>query len=218
MDKIGVDMQVIYPTLFPGLFDRRREIGDRLCSAYNRFITEACGKVAHGLEWVTITHLARLGIAAPLRFNPMGKRSSRGGNFFRGMEGDLTLDNPYFSPIYAFARELDLTISTYPYQSGSRYLMQPFDVERNHTFAHNRVLPVVAFARSGRHRMPGAVFPSCVSASSRRLRAGCRTSFMCCAAPVAPGLEKYQPAGSIPRGRLPLFRSPARPTKNCRIC
>ena len=69
------------------------------------------------------------------------------------MEGNLTLDNPYFSPIYALAEKLDLTICIHT-GSGSRYLMQPFDVERNHTFAHNRVLPVVAFRDLVANRIP----------------------------------------------------------------
>jgi predicted TIM-barrel fold metal-dependent hydrolase len=69
------------------------------------------------------------------------------------MEGDLTLDNRYFAPIYAQAARLDLTICIHT-GSGSRYLMQLFDVERNHTFAHNRVLPVVAFRDLVANRIP----------------------------------------------------------------
>ena len=64
------------------------------------------------------------------------------GIFLRGMEGNLTLDNPQLHPIYALAERLDLTLCIHT-GSGSRHLMQLFDVERNHTFAHNRVLPVV---------------------------------------------------------------------------
>ena len=51
------------------------------------------------------------------------------------------------------AEKLDLTICIHT-GSGSRYLMQPFDVERNHTFAHNRVLPVVAFRDLVANRIP----------------------------------------------------------------
>jgi predicted TIM-barrel fold metal-dependent hydrolase len=75
------------------------------------------------------------------------------GIFFRGMEGNLTLDNPYFFPIYARAEQLDLSICIHT-GSGSRHLMQLFDVERNHTFAHNRVLPVVAFRDLVANRIP----------------------------------------------------------------
>jgi predicted TIM-barrel fold metal-dependent hydrolase len=69
------------------------------------------------------------------------------------MEGNLTLDNSYFNPIYALAENLDLTICIHT-GSGSRHLMQLFDVARNHTFAHNRVLPVVAFRDLVANRIP----------------------------------------------------------------
>jgi predicted TIM-barrel fold metal-dependent hydrolase len=74
------------------------------------------------------------------------------------MEGNLTLDNPHFFPVYAEAERLDLPICIHT-GSGSRYLMQLFDVERNHTFAHNRVLPVVAFRDLIANRIPEQ-FPS----------------------------------------------------------
>ena len=80
------------------------------------------------------------------------------GIFFRGMEGNLTLDNPYFFSIYAQAEQLDLPICIHT-GSGSRYLMQLFDIERNHTFAHNRVLPVFAFRDLVHNRIPEK-FPS----------------------------------------------------------
>ena len=89
------------------------------------------------------------------------------------------------------AEKLDLTICIHT-GSGSRYLMQPFDVERNHTFAHNRVCRWWRFAIWSPIVYPSS-FPSCVSASSKRPRAGCRTSFMCCAAPCAPDLKNKNP-------------------------
>ena len=70
------------------------------------------------------------------------------------MEGNLTLDNPYFNPIYAVGRK-----TRYHGLHSHRLRKSPsacssFDVERNHTFAHNRVLPVVAFRDLVANRIP----------------------------------------------------------------
>jgi len=151
MDKIGVDVQVIYPTLFLVYLTDDAKLETALCRAYNRFIAEACGKVADRLKWVAIPPLRDVEAArAEIQW---AKEHGAVGIFFRGMEGNLTLDNPYFSPVYALAEKLDLPICIHT-GSGSRYLMQPFDVERNHTFAHNRVLPVVAFRDLVANRIP----------------------------------------------------------------
>lgn len=103
------------------------------------------------LKWVAILPLRD--IAASLSEMKWAKEHGAVGIFFRGMEGNLTLDNPYFHPIYAQAEKLDITICIHT-GSGSRHLMQLFDVERNHTFAHNRVLPVVAFRDLVANRIP----------------------------------------------------------------
>jgi len=151
MDKIGVEMQVIYPTLFLVYLTDDPSLEIALCRAYNRFVADACGRAGERLKWVAILPLRD--IAASLKEIEWAKEQGAVGIFFRGMEGNLTLDNPYFFPIYARAEELDLSVCIHT-GSGSRYLMQLYDIERNHTFAHNRVLPVVAFRDLVANRIP----------------------------------------------------------------
>ena len=151
MDKIGVELQVIYPTLFLVYLTDDANLEIALCRAYNRFVADACGKAPQRLKWVAILPLRDSN--ASLEEMKWAKEQGAVAIFFRGMEGDLTLDNPYFFPIYAQAERLDLPICIHT-GSGSRHLMQLFDVERNHTFAHNRVLPVVAFRDLVANRIP----------------------------------------------------------------
>jgi predicted TIM-barrel fold metal-dependent hydrolase len=151
MDKIGVEVQVIYPTLFLVYLTDDPQLEVALCRAYNRFVAAACAKAPERLKWVVILPLRD--IEASLAEMKWAKEQGAVGVFFRGMEGNLTLDNFYFNPIYALAEKLDITICIHT-GSGSRYLMQLFDVERNHTFAHNRVLPVVAFRDLVANRIP----------------------------------------------------------------
>ena len=155
MDKIGVEAQVIYPTLFLVYLTDDAQLDIALSRAYNRFIATACAKAPERLKWVAILPLRD--ITASLEEMKWAKQQGAVGVFFRGMEGNLTLDNPQLHPIYALAQRLDLTICIHT-GSGSRHLMQPFDVERNHTFAHNRVLPVVAFRDLVANRIP-ELFP-----------------------------------------------------------
>jgi uncharacterized protein len=156
MDKIGVDVQVIYPTLFLVYLTDDAQLDVALCRAYNRFVANACAKARDRLKWVVILPLRDL--AASLAEMKWAKEHGAVGVFFRGMEGNLTLDNPRLHPIYALAEQLDLTLCIHT-GSGSRHLMQLFDVERNHTFAHNRILPVVAFRDLVANRIP-EMFPN----------------------------------------------------------
>jgi predicted TIM-barrel fold metal-dependent hydrolase len=151
MDKIGVEIQVIYPTLFLVYLTDDPQLEIALCRAYNRFVAAGCARARDRLKWVAILPLRS--VEASLQEIGWAKEQGAVGVFFRGMEGNLTLDNPYFFPVYAEAEKLDLAICIHT-GSGSRYLMQLFDVERNHTFAHNRVLPVVAFRDLVANRIP----------------------------------------------------------------
>ena len=151
MDKIGVEIQVIYPTLFLVYLTDDPKLEVALCRAYNRFVAAACAQAPDRLKWVVILPLRD--IEASLEEMKWAKEQGAVGVFFRGMEGNLTLDNPYFNPVYSLAEKLDITVCIHT-GSGSRHLMQLFDVERNHTFAHNRVLPVVAFRDLVANRIP----------------------------------------------------------------
>jgi len=151
MDKLGVEIQVIYPTLFLVYLTDDPKLDVALCRAYNRFVADACAKAPDRLKWAAILPLRDL--EASLQEMKWAKEQGAVGVFFRGMEGNLTLDHPCFAPIYSLAEKLTLTLCIHT-GSGSRHLMQLFDVERNHTFAHNRVLPVVAFRDLVANRIP----------------------------------------------------------------
>jgi predicted TIM-barrel fold metal-dependent hydrolase len=79
------------------------------------------------------------------------------GIFFRGIEGCLTLDNPFFFPVYREASRLDLPVCIHT-GSGAPALLELFDVERNSTFAHNRILPLIAFRDLVANKIP-ELFP-----------------------------------------------------------
>jgi predicted TIM-barrel fold metal-dependent hydrolase len=79
------------------------------------------------------------------------------GVFFRGLEGDKTLDNPYFFPVYQAASDVGLPICIHT-AVGNTTLLNLIDVERNHSFLVSRVLPLVAFRDLIANKIP-ELFP-----------------------------------------------------------
>lgn len=142
MDRLNVETQVIYPTLFLIHLTDDVELQVALCGAYNQWLGKIWSSAEGRLRWVAVLPLASIDASiAELR---KAKNNGAAGVFFRGIEGDRTLDNPYFFPIYKEAEKLDLPICIHT-GSGAPALMGIFDLERNHTFAHGRILPVFAF-------------------------------------------------------------------------
>jgi predicted TIM-barrel fold metal-dependent hydrolase len=142
MARLGVDVQVIYPTLFLIYLTDDVALEIALCRAYNRWLAEACSRGENRLRFIAILPLRS--VEESLKEMKWAKEHGAVGLFFRGIEGDKTLDNPYFFPVYQAAAELNLPICIHT-GSGAPSMMSIFNVQRNHTFAHNRILPMIAF-------------------------------------------------------------------------
>ncbi len=155
MDKLGIEIQVIYPTLFLVYLTDDVKLEIALCKAYNRFVAEACSKAPDRLRWVAVLPLRS--IDESVEEMRTAKRNRAAGVFFRGIEGSLTLDHPYFFPIYEEASRLDLPICIHT-GSGAPSLLALFDNERNSTFPHNRILPLIAFRDIVANKIP-EIFP-----------------------------------------------------------
>ncbi len=155
MDKLGIETQVIYPTLFLVYLTDDVKLEIALCKAYNRWLTQAWSKARNRLRWVAVLPLRS--VEASIAEMRTAKKNGAVGLFFRGLEGRLTLDNPYFFPIYEEASRLDLPICIHT-GSGNPFLLEMFDVARNSTFAHNRILPLIAFRDLVANKIP-ELFP-----------------------------------------------------------
>lgn len=155
MDRLSVELQVIYPTLFLVYLTDDVGLEVALCRAYNRWIADACTKGRNRLRWVVVPPLRS--VEESVKEMRWGKERGAVGVFFRGLEGNLTLDNPYFFPIYKEANDLDLPICIHT-GAGAPALMGLFDLERNHTFGHIRVLPLYAFRDLVANKIP-EMFP-----------------------------------------------------------
>jgi predicted TIM-barrel fold metal-dependent hydrolase len=186
MDRLGIDNQVIYPTLFLVYLTDDPDLDIALCQAYNRYVAKATAEAGGRLRWVAIPPLRS--IAASIEEIQWAKANGAVGLFFRGIEGNRTLDDPYFFPIYAEAERLDLPICIHT-GSGSPAISQVFTLERSSAFAQGRLLPVMAFYSLVTNRIPEQ-FP--------RLRIG----FIEAAASWVPHvLHALKRSGRLPNGK-----------------
>ena len=142
MDRLNTATQVVYPTLFLVYNTKDKELELALCHAYNRFMAQACAQSGGRMKWVVVLPFQTMNAAIDeIRF---AKQNGAVGVFFRGIEGEYTLDHPYLHPVYEEAQKLNLSICVHT-GCGVKEVLEMFDIARNHTFGHTRVMPLLAF-------------------------------------------------------------------------
>jgi aminocarboxymuconate-semialdehyde decarboxylase len=142
MDKAGVDIQVIFPTLFLIYVTDDLGLDIALCQAYNRYLGQVYAKSAHRLRWTAVLPLRS--VDAAIEQMHEAKQNGAVGLFFHGMVGSLTLNNPHFFPIYAEAQKLGLPICVHT-GPGCSELLNLFDLDLNGTFANTHLPPIIGF-------------------------------------------------------------------------
>ncbi len=108
MDSQGVDVHVLFPSLFLGLAPASADVEFALTRAYNRFLAERCSGSRGRLRWVMLPALKNLD--ATLRELEWARRHGAIGVHLRGLEGDRPIDHPDFYPLYRVAQDLDMPI------------------------------------------------------------------------------------------------------------
>ncbi|MDE0243796.1 MAG: amidohydrolase family protein [Gammaproteobacteria bacterium] len=108
MDLQGVDMHVIFPSLFLVLAPESPAVELALSRAYNRFLADRCSGSNGRLRWVMQPSLKNLD--ETLKAIAWCKERGAVGIHLRGLEGNRPVDHPGFYPIYRVAEDLDLPI------------------------------------------------------------------------------------------------------------
>lgn len=108
MDLQGVDVHVLFPSLFLGLAPETPAVERALTRAYNRFLADRCAGSGGRLRWVMLPALQSMD--ETLRDIEWARRHGAVGIHLRGLEGDRPIDHPDFFPIYRVAQDLDLPI------------------------------------------------------------------------------------------------------------
>ncbi|HEY8694123.1 MAG TPA: amidohydrolase family protein [Chloroflexota bacterium] len=109
MDQLGVDVQVIYPTLFLVEGTDKPEAELALRRSYNHWMADRCAKSGGRLRWVCLPPLRTMDKALDeLRF---AKEHGAVGVMKKGnQEADKWVSDAYFHQLYEEAERLDLPI------------------------------------------------------------------------------------------------------------
>jgi predicted TIM-barrel fold metal-dependent hydrolase len=126
IDELGVDVQVIFPTIFIIPLTPRPEIEIALCRSYNRWMADIWRQAKDRLRWVAVLPLLSMEkIYDEAKF---AQEYGAVGIFLRGSECDLLLSDPYFFPLYDAASRLNLPICIHS-ATGSPILFNYFKYE-----------------------------------------------------------------------------------------
>lgn len=151
MDKRGVDAEVVFPTLFLAYLTDDVDLEIALCGAYNKWMSQVWQFSDNRIRWVVVPPLHS--VNATLKEMEQGKENGAVGVFFRGVEGDRSLADPYFFPIYARAEKLNLSICVHT-GAGAPGITKVFDRAFSHNLPHVRSLPMFAFRDIVAHQVP----------------------------------------------------------------
>lgn len=144
MDKLGIETQVLYPTLFlrPIVQDAERERA--LCKSYNRWMGELWRQGKDRLRWVAKPPLRLIEKAPAAVRDELEWAKSNGacGIFMRGLECERALGDPYFYPLWKIAEVLDLAVCVH--SANGSFLHHDFFAEDT-TFTKFKLAVVGAF-------------------------------------------------------------------------
>jgi predicted TIM-barrel fold metal-dependent hydrolase len=151
MDERGVEAEVVFPTLLLAYLTDVVELEVAICQAYNRYVANAWRQAGDRLRWVVVPPLRD--IEASVKEIEWGRENGAVGVFFRGVEGDRSLADRYFDPVYTAADRLGMAICVHT-GPGAPGITQVFDRTVSHNLPQNRALPLWAFRDLVAHKVP----------------------------------------------------------------
>lgn len=152
MDQLGVDVQVLYPTVYLTQISQKPAIDLALAKSYNRWMADIWSQSDDRLRWVAVPPLLTMdAVPDQLRF---AKENGACGIFMRGFEGDMVISDPYFFPMYEAASDLGLPICVHAGCGNPAYV----NLTQGEAYARNKLPVITAFHSFVFHNVP-AKFP-----------------------------------------------------------
>jgi predicted TIM-barrel fold metal-dependent hydrolase len=111
MDELGIDVQVLYPTMFIEQIADKPEWETPICKGYNRWLADIYRQGQGRLRWICVLPL--LDMSASLEEVRFCKSHGACGVFMRGIEGHRLITDPYFYPLYEEMSRLELTVGVH---------------------------------------------------------------------------------------------------------
>ena len=125
MDELGIDKQVVFPSIWLGCLAENVELEAALARSYNQFMATQCGQSGGRIHFVAIVPWRRPDLAAQeiRRFKALG---SVAGIYARGIEWDRPLTHPDHWPIYQEAERQNLPITVHVGNGSSPMIREMF--------------------------------------------------------------------------------------------
>ncbi|MBI68230.1 MAG: hypothetical protein CL777_05750 [Chloroflexi bacterium] len=151
MDKRGVDKEIVFPTVLLAYITDDVELEIEICKSYNTYMANAWREAGDRMRWVVVPPLRN--IEESIKQIEYAHDNGAVSVFFRGVEGDRSLAESYFAPVYETANRLNMAISIHT-GGGSPGMLQVFDRSFSHNLPHVRSLPLFAFRDLVAHKIP----------------------------------------------------------------
>jgi predicted TIM-barrel fold metal-dependent hydrolase len=108
MDELGMDIHVLYPSIFLRPLTRHSEVELALSQSYNRWLADIWRMGKGRLRWVAV--LPWMSMPDAVQELHWAKERGACGVFMRNAEGYHRPSDPYFFPLYEEASKLDMPI------------------------------------------------------------------------------------------------------------
>jgi aminocarboxymuconate-semialdehyde decarboxylase len=109
MDQVGIDIQVLYPSIFIFQVTERPQVDVAVCRSYNRWMADVTKDSNGRLRWIAAPPVLAMDEAIK-EIRWAAGRGACGVNM-RPLETNRTLTDPYFYPLYEEAERLNLPIT-----------------------------------------------------------------------------------------------------------
>ena len=111
MDELGIDVQVLYPTMFIEQIADKPEWEIPISKGYNRWLADIHAQGQGRLRWICVLPL--LDMSAALEELKFCAQHGSCGVFMRGIEGQRMITDPYFYPLYEEMSRLNLAVGVH---------------------------------------------------------------------------------------------------------
>jgi uncharacterized protein len=111
MDELGIDVQILYPTVFIEQITEKPDWEIAICKGYNRWLADIYRQGGGRLRWICVLPL--LDMRAALEELKFCQQHGACGVFMRGIEGHRLITDPYFYPLYDDISRLDLAVGVH---------------------------------------------------------------------------------------------------------
>ena len=108
MDELGIDIQVLHNTMWIEEVTQRPDVEAALCRAWNRWLADVWRMSRGRLRWSCV--IPTLMLDEALIQMRAAKENGAVAIWMRPLEGDRSMADPYFYPIYEEASRLDMAI------------------------------------------------------------------------------------------------------------